>query len=106
MRRTRPKERLATRIDPAVSDWLATVARREGWTVTDAAEWALSGVRHLEHKLGPRLERFLEEQRAGGESLFVAIGRRVDSTFSADDAVSDDASIVPPARKPRGTRAA
>ena len=98
MRRYRPKKRLATRINPVIADWLAAVAEREGWTVTEATEWALSGVRHLEHRLGARLEDLLDEERAGGESLFAAVGRRLESTF-AGEPPGTDAPIVPPHRK-------
>jgi hypothetical protein len=103
-RRYKPKARLATRIDPVVAGWLESVAQREGWTITDATEWALSGVRHLEHRLGARLEPLLDEQRAGGESLFVTLGRRLESTFSPADPQSTAAPIVPTQRSK--TRAA
>ena len=101
MSRHRPKERLNTRINPVLSEWLETVARREGWTLTEAVEWALSGVRHLEHRLGTRLANFLDDQRSGGEGLFVTIGRRLDLSFANDPPTNDVAPIVPPHRKAR-----
>jgi len=98
VRRYRPKKRLATRIDPVIADWLTGVAEREGWTITEATEWALSGVRHLEHRLAERLEDLLDDERQGGESVFAVLGRRLETTF-ADEPPGTDAPIVPPHRK-------
>ena len=96
--RYRPKKRLATRINHALADWLVSIAEREGWTVTDATEWALSGVRHLEHRLGSRMEALLEEERAGGDSVFAEFARRLESTFT-EPAPAMAEPIVPPHRR-------
>jgi len=96
---------LPVRIDVDLERWLKAVAAREGWSLTDATEWALSGVRYLEVKLGVRLGELLEEQRTGGDALFAALWKRLEEAFAreayAGQGISEVKPIVPSHRKSR-----
>jgi len=93
---------LSVRIDLDLFAWLGRVAQREGWTMTETVEWALSGVRYLEVKLGSRLPELLEEQRSGGDDLFTTLWRRLDEAYQREG-ISEIRPIVPSGhkRKPR-----
>lgn len=95
-----PKKPLPVRIDVDVLAWLDRVRQREGWTLTEAVEWALSGVRYLEVKLGSRLPELLEEQRSGGDDLFTMLWRRLDEGYQREG-ISEIRPIVPHGHKRR-----
>lgn len=96
-----PKQPLPVRIDVDLLHWLTTVAEREGWTLTEATEWALSGVRYFEVKLGEaRLRELLEEQRSGGDDVFTALWARIEESL-ARDGISEIKPIVPSHKKGR-----
>jgi hypothetical protein len=95
-----PKRPLPVRIDVDLAVWLAGVAHREGWSLTEATEWALSGVRYLEVKLAARLEDLLQEQRTGGDDVFTALRARVEEAF-AREGISELKPIVPHHKKKR-----
>jgi len=100
-----PKPMLSVRIDVDLYTWLDNVRQREGWTLTEAAEWALSGVRYLEVKLSGRLPGLLEEQRSGGDDVFTVLWRRLDETYQREG-LSEIKPYVPSGHKPKGKRKA
>ena len=90
-----PKRPLPVRIDTDLYAWLEGVALREGWTATEVTEWALSGVRYLEVKLGERLQELLLEQRTGGDDLFTQLWRRLSEAYQREG-IPEIRPIVPP----------
>lgn len=95
-----PKRALPVRIDVDLYAWLEAVCQREGWTLTESVEWALSGVRYLEVKLGSRLLELLEEQRSGGDDVFTTLWRRLDEALQREG-LPELKVIVPPGHKRR-----
>src|SRR6185312_5610684 len=95
-----PKLPLPVRIDTDLFAWLERVRQREGWTLTEATEWALSGVRYLEVKLGSRLPELLEEQRSGGDDVFTMLWRRLDEAYQREG-ISEIKVLVPHGHKKR-----
>jgi hypothetical protein len=95
-----PKRALPVRIDVDLFAWLEATARREGWTLTETVEWALSGVRYFEVKLGSRLPELLEEQRSGGDDVFTSLWRRLNEAYQREG-VSELKPIVPQGHKRR-----
>lgn len=88
------KKPLPVRIDPELLDWLRELGEREGWNLTETTEWALSGVRYLERKLGHNMEELFKEQREHGDSVFVALLRRLAESYEREN-LSELKPIVP-----------
>lgn len=95
-----PKRALPVRVDVDLYAWLEAVRHREGWSLTEAAEWALSGVRYLEVKLGARLPELLEEQRSGGDDVFTTLWKTLDVAYQREG-LSEIKPLVPPSHKRR-----
>lgn len=77
-----PKPGIAFRLDPEVHGWLVAFCQRQGWKLTDAVVWALSGVRYLDTKLGERMEPLLREQQEGGDDVFTTLWKRLEESYA------------------------